>query len=121
MHADEKEVLLKEIFEDLSICTDYILTVLAEIKQNNISNYPIIVLSKMDIQLGVKVIDKKEIDIKWNFNISHLEEFVSKKIVLAEKAKEFIKVYKEHQDHFCLFVTLNEEEADFVYVNKKLI
>ncbi|MFT4643954.1 MAG: hypothetical protein ACI8ZX_000351 [Planctomycetota bacterium] len=121
LHADDKEVLLAEIFEDLNICKVYIDKVLQEIEVNDVSNYPIIVLSKSDLTLGLKIIDKKEIDIKWNFNISHLEEFVIKGLVQEEKAVEFTRVYKEHKIHYCLFITISETEADFAYVKKNQI
>ena len=121
LHATEKEVLLGEIFEDLSITKVYIDKVLEEIKLNDVSNYPIVVLSKQDISLGLKIIDKKELDIKWNFNISHLEEFVIKGVVQNDKAQDFIKVYKEHNTHYCLFITLSETEADFAYVKKQQV
>lgn len=121
LHPTEKELLLAEIFEDLSITKVYIDRVLEEIKLNSVSNYPIIVLSKKDILLGLKIIDKKELDIKWSFNISHLEEFVIKGIVQKDKAQDFIKVYKEHSEHYCLFITLSETEADFAYVKRKQI
>lgn len=121
MHATEKEVLLAEIFEDLSIAKIYIDKVLEEIKDNDVSNYPIIVLSKADILLGLKIIDKKDLELKWNFNISHLEEFVVKGIVQKDKAQDFISVYKEHSAHYCLFITLNEDEADFAYVQKRQV
>lgn len=119
LHPTEKEVLLGEIFEDLSITKVYIDKVLEEIKLNNVSNYPIIVLSKTDILLGLKIIDKKELDINWSFNISHLEEFVIKGVVQKDKAEDFIKVYKEHDEHYCLFITLSKDEADFAYVKKR--
>lgn len=121
LHPTEKEVLLGEIFEDLSITKVYIDKVLEEIKLNDVSNYPIIVLSKSDILLGLKIIDKKELDINWSFNISHLEEFVIKGIVQKDKAEDFINVYKEHDEHYCLFITLTETEADFAYVKKKQV
>lgn len=121
MHATEKEVLLAEIFEDLGVAKVYLDKVLEEIKLNDVSNYPIIVLSKSDILLGLKIIDKKELELNWNFNISHLEEFAVKGIVQKDKAQDFISVYKEHEQHYCLFITLNEDEADFAYVQKRQV
>lgn len=121
MHADDKELLLKEIFEDFSQSKDLVNQVLQEIEDNAISNYPILVLSKEEINLGLKIVDKEDFNLRWNFNISHLEEFVAKGIVLEEKAKEFIAVYKEHSAHYCLFIMLSETEADFAYVQKNQV
>lgn len=118
MHSDDKEIILREIYGDLYLIRDFINKVLIEIKEKDVSNYPIITLSKKEIDLGLKIVDKEDFSLSWNFNISHLEEFVIKGIVVAEKAKEFIKVYKEHSNHFCLFITFSESEADFVYVKK---
>ena len=118
MHADDKEIILQEIYGDIYLTKDFLNKVLNEVKDNDVSNYPIIVLSQKEIVLGVKIVDKEDFDLNWNFNISHLEEFVIKGIVLKEKAKEFIKVYKEHSNHYCLFVTFDESNADFIYVKK---
>lgn len=118
MHADDKEIILREIYGDLYLIKSFITKVLLEVKENDVSNYPIIVLSQKELVLGVKIVDKEDFDLNWNFNISHLEEFVIKGIVLKEKAQDFIKVYKEHTNHFCLFVTFDEKEADFIYVKK---
>jgi len=118
MHADDKELILQGIYENLYLVKDFVNNVLQEIKDKDVSNYPIIALSQKEINLGLKIVDKVDFDLSWNFNISHLEEFVIKGIVLKEKAKEFIKVYKEHNKHYCLFITFDEKEADFVYVKK---
>jgi len=118
MHADDKEIIFREIYGDLYLIKSYIAKVLLEIKDKEVSNYPIIVLNQKDISLGLKIVDKNDFDLSWNFNISHLEEFVIKGIVLKEKVIDFIKVYKEHSNHLCLFVAFNENEADFIYVKK---
>ena len=118
MHPDDKEVILQEIYSDLYYTKNFILKVLNEIKDNKVSNYPIVVLSEKEIDLGIKIVDKNDFKLHWNFYISHLEEFVNKGIVLKEKVKDFTKVYKEHPNHLCLFVTFDETEADFIYVKK---
>lgn len=121
MHPDEKEMYLAEIYQDLAFSKDYLIKILDELKYANVSNYPIFVYTKDSLRLGVDLLSNTQEELKWNVNVSHLEEFVHKGIVLKDKAAQFIKVYKEHADHFCLFVTFSEEEADFVYVSKNLM
>ena len=73
MHADDKELILQGIYENLYLVKDFVNNVLQEIKDKDVSNYPIIALSQKEINLGLKIVDKVDFDLSWNFNISHLE------------------------------------------------
>jgi hypothetical protein len=85
------------------------------IRDQDVSNYPIFVLHQYEMDMGLPVIDKEKNGGKWNINASTLEEFVSKNIIFDDKADDFIKAYKDPDQHICLFV-LSELGANFIYL-----
>ncbi len=88
------------------------------IVDEGISRYPIMVIHKQEIQLGVPLEIEQRLPGGWLINASTLEEFVSKRIVDEEKVGEFRKLYKQHEDHVCLLL-LSELGVQFVFYEKK--
>jgi hypothetical protein len=121
MRIDEE--LYKSLQEDLDICRNYIRQISLGMVKGNVTKYPIFVAMRgeNDVDIGLPIVNRADFDISWNFNASHLEEFVSKGLVLKEKAQDFIKVYKNPADFLCVFVA-EEETASFVFLpyNKDL-
>jgi len=83
-----------------------------------VSNYPIIVVHQQEVEIGIPLQVEKYISGNWSLNASTLEEFVSKKIIEDEKIDEFRKVYKQHENHVCIFI-LSELGAQFIFYEKK--
>lgn len=115
MRIDEE--LYKSLQDDLDICRDYIRQIALGMVKGNVTKYPIFVAirGENDIDVGLPIVNRADFDISWNFNASHLEEFVSKGLVLKEKAQDFIKVYKNPAEFMCVFVA-EEETASFVFL-----
>lgn len=115
MRIDEE--LYKSLQDDLDICRDYIRQISLGMVKGNVTKYPIFVAirGENDIDVGLPIVNRADFDISWNFNASHLEEFVSKGLVLKEKAQDFIKVYKNPAEFMCVFVA-EEETASFVFL-----
>ena len=68
-----------------------------------------------DIDMGLPIVNRTDFDISWNFNASHLEEFVSKGVVVKEKAKDFITTYRNPLEYMCVFVA-EESATSFVFM-----
>lgn len=91
----------------------------AAILDQEVSRYPIFVVHQQNVEIGVVLVDSDRSESIWSIHASTLEEFVSKQIIDAEKAKDFIDVFKVPGKYFCLFV-LSELGANFVFLpNKK--
>jgi hypothetical protein len=118
MTEEGKEELLLQLYEDVSLCKDYLKTLAHEIVTLGISNYPIFVATQENIAIGKLVVNKKELDIQWSFYASHLEDFVIKKIIEMDKVDEFRKLYKENAGQLCLFVVMGEE-FNFIFLPYK--
>ncbi len=111
------EEILASLHQDLNTCRNYIRQVSQGMIKGNVSKYPIFVAmrSQMDIDLGLPIINKEELDLTWSINASHLEDFVNNKIVLQEKAAEFIKNYKSPAEFMCVFIA-EEEMMSFIFM-----
>jgi len=79
-----------------------------------VSNYPVFVAHRQGIELGIPLIDGKQAGISWSYNITTLEELVTKNIIHTDKLKNFKEVYKDPESFICLFV-VEEKGATFVF------
>ena len=86
-----------------------------EIFNQDISKYPIFVISHSEISIGIQLANSEQIKGKWNLYISTLEEFSTKKLIRQERINEFRKIYKDPADYFCLFV-IEDLGSKFVFI-----
>ncbi|MCH2084303.1 MAG: hypothetical protein MK226_18040 [Saprospiraceae bacterium] len=80
-----------------------------------VTNYPIVVLHQADVELGVLLMDGGTVYSKWEIRISSLEEMVAKKVMRSDRVEDFRKVYKDPESFFCLLV-LQEEGMQFIFM-----
>lgn len=115
MELDEE--LYNSLHNDLDVCRDYIKQIAAGMIKGGVSKYPIFIAMRgeMDIDMGIPIVNRADFDISWNLNISHLEDFVNKGVVKAEKAEAFIKAYKNPMEFMCVFVA-EEEMMSFIFM-----
>ncbi|MBX2908451.1 MAG: hypothetical protein KF706_02385 [Chitinophagales bacterium] len=109
------EELLKQLEEDLSVCREYLRQVAIAMRKGEVSNYPIFIAHREEIDLGVPIIHRSEMDLYWSFSASHLEDFVNKKIVVLEKVDDFKNAYRDPATYICIFV-VDAAEGSFVSI-----
>jgi len=88
------------------------------IVDEGISRYPIMVVHKQEVLLGVPLEIRQKLPGGWLINASTLEEFVSKRIIDQDKVDEFRMLYRQHENHICLLL-LSELGAQFIFFEKK--
>lgn len=86
-----------------------------KILQSNASAYPIFVVAKQPVALGISLVDREKQNSNWSINASSLEEFISNKLVFANRVDEFKKTYKDPRQFVCLFV-LSDLGAQYLFV-----
>lgn len=74
------------------------------ITSQEVSLYPIFVLHREEIELGIPIKAYEGELSDWAINASTLEEMVAKQIVQNEKVENFKNIYKPTTSHLCLFV-----------------
>ena len=91
------------------------------ILETEVSKYPILVVYQQEsIEMGVPVINKKDVKGKWSINASTLEEFAMKQVIQTDKIEDFQGIYKDPNHHLCLFV-LSELGAQFIFLDRTKI
>ena len=100
------EEILASLQQDLYACKNYIRQVSQGMLKGSVSNYPIFVAvrSLNDIDLGLPIINRDELELTWSFNASHLEDFVNTNIIHQDKLEDFRKNYKDPNEFMCIFV-----------------
>lgn len=88
------------------------------VQDEGVSNYPIMVVHKQEVEIGIPLEMNFPMPGGWQVNVSTLEEFVSKNVIENEKIEEFRALYKQHENHVCLFV-LSILGAQFVFFEKQ--
>ena len=102
------ESALKPYQKVLSEATDAIL-------DQEVSSYPIFVLTDEMAEIGVPVLDELSTMPTWSVRVSSLEEFSTKQIIRTERVNDFRSIYKDPKSFFCLFI-LERGGAQFVFL-----
>lgn len=84
------------------------------ILHQEVSLYPIFVIAKDDIELGIPLATSKDEDAV-RIHASTLEELAAKRVVEMGKVDHFREIYKDPADFLCLFV-INAEQASFIFI-----
>jgi len=85
-------------------------------RESGMSQYPIFIMHKQVISLGLSLIERSP-KSEWAINVSNAEEFVSKRLIYAEKLEEFKLTYKDPAEFNCFFV-LSDLGAQFLFLAK---
>jgi hypothetical protein len=102
---NEVERLLKSHRSQLADAADTVRT-------ENVSNYPIFVASKTDIEIGIPLLKQGQLPQDWRINASTLEEFHARRIIETEKIDDFRELYRSRKEELCVFVLLPSEESE---------
>ena len=70
----------------------------------DVSRYPMFVVSKSEMEIGLELAHLSRNAGGWNINLSTLEEFVTKNIIADDKIEDFKKIYKSTASHICIFL-----------------
>ena len=111
------EEIFNTLHDDLDVCRDSIRQIALGMIKGSVSKYPVFIATRgeNDIDMGLPVVSRSDFDITWNFNASHLEEFVSKGLVNKDKVADFIKTYRDPEKFMCVFVA-EEGAMSFVFM-----
>jgi hypothetical protein len=101
--------------EDVIACMDYLRQVSGGMVKGNISNYPIFVAHRNELDLGIPITNRLEMDMSWSFSASHLEDFVNKGIIHINKVEVFKGAFKDPGKYLCLFVA-DDDFSNFVFM-----
>lgn len=87
------------------------------ILDQDVSLYPIFVLSAEPVDMGITLIDEAG-PTQWIISASTLEELVTKRIVQEDRLDVFRSVYKDPREHLC-FLILQGGSASIGFLPRK--
>lgn len=90
---------------------------IASVIDQEISKYPIIVVSPVPVEIGVPL--SSQANLEWHINASTLEELYSKNVVAKEKVDDFRDLYKSKSEKNYCFFYVEAESATFIFHPKK--
>ena len=105
MNTSDLEVLKRDFETALPILEPLIQGIL----EQEVSKYPILIATKEVLGLGLPVPGLDNLDLRWQFRISVLEELVQKKVVLREKVDDFKIIFDDPVRKACLLVVTDRD------------
>jgi hypothetical protein len=115
MNQEQQYIQLKE---DLKPYLTMLGKAADSILEQDISKYPIFVVHRYDLELGIPLVVHGDAEPRWSIHVTTLEELVTKRLVQEDKVDNFREVYKDPTDFLCLFAW-NEANASFVFLPRK--
>ena len=113
-----KEEKLLQLKEEISLYLPMMDQAVQTVLDQDVSDYPIFVFHQQEVNIGINVVDREKVKGNWSVNVSTLEEFVSKNLILEENVEKFKIKYESANELFCLFA-LTELGADFIFLPRK--
>lgn len=107
--------LLGLISQDFVKVADQLKEASYQIRKRGFSEYPIFVAVQTELELGVLLIGKTELDNEWSYRASFLDEFVQRNLIGLESIEMFKENYKQPDEYACLFV-IQGDFAGFVFI-----
>jgi len=111
----ENEILLKSVEIQIKSSMKMLSQASDTIIEQGVSSYPIFVLHRLPIEIGISLREAQNLEADWHIRASTLEEFVTRQVIDSDKVDDFKKVYKPTESHLCLFV-VDKSGATFVFL-----
>jgi len=106
---------LGSISSDFVKICDFIKEASYQMRSRKISDYPIFPMSRSEVPVGQLIISPISHQTEWYYNISLIEEFLSRGLVEVEKFELFKQTFKDPDEFCCLFV-VDTETTGFIYI-----
>ncbi len=110
MDQKSLELLKTEITPNFS----HLRQALETIRNEQISNYPLVILSEYPIELGISIFGSQRVGAYF-YSVSTLEELATKKIIQMDKVEDFLKIYNEHEADLCVFL-IQASGGQFIFL-----
>ncbi|GAB4030160.1 hypothetical protein [Spirosoma jeollabukense] len=112
---DVNRELMGAISSDFIKVADQLKEASYQIRKRGFSDYPVFVASRREIPVGQLLIAADEIENKWNYKASFVDEFIQRELIGANSIDLWKENYKAPDEYCCLFV-VHGDFAGFVYI-----
>ncbi|SFC68372.1 hypothetical protein [Spirosoma endophyticum] len=112
---DVNRELMGAISSDFVKVADQLKEASYQIRKRGFSDYPVFVASRREIPVGQLLIAADEIENKWNYKASFVDEFIQRELIGSNSIDLWKENYKAPDEYCCLFV-VHGDFAGFVYI-----
>jgi hypothetical protein len=107
-----------QLEEELKLYRNAMNQALDIILEKGITEYPIFIAHQDTFEVGIPIIKRYEVAGNWNINVSSMEEFLQKRLILPQKLNHFKLTYRPPTDYICFFV-LSELGAQYIFLRRE--
>ncbi len=115
MQQEQESLALKAIRNDLAIVGKTMREFSAHVINEDISRFPVYVAFQDPVAIGKPFLTKEKDNLNWNYNVTILEDFIKRGVVVENKVEEFIQTFGDPEQRACIFIVL-PAEGGFVFV-----
>lgn len=112
-----QETQLEQIRTDLKRVSQTLRSACETVKDEDVSNYPIVLAHQADPPLGIDLLKAEVAETLWSYKITTLEELYARNVIPSENLDNFKQLYKAKDNALCLLV-VDEHGANFVFVEE---
>ncbi|QRR01796.1 hypothetical protein [Dyadobacter sandarakinus] len=107
--------LMGYISEDFIKVADQLKEASYQIRKRGFSENPVFIITNNELELGLLLIDANEMNNRFQYRASFMQEFIERKLIGEESVLLFKENYK-NPDEFCCLFALVGEFSGFVFV-----
>ncbi|MDZ4749276.1 MAG: hypothetical protein SH808_12375 [Saprospiraceae bacterium] len=114
----KKEVYLEQFAEEVNHYHGLMQEAFEGVIDEGVSNYPVFIFHQQEVSVGLPIVDRHQIAGEWSVNISTLEEFYIKGLVVIEKVEEIKAKIIGHPPQYCCLV-LVEGKGSLIFLPRE--
>ena len=111
----EKEAYLERFGDEINHYQALMKEAFDGVINEGVSNYPVFIFHQQEVTVGLPIADCMEIGGLWSVNISTLEEFYIKGVVMIEQVDEIKAKIKGNPPQYCCLV-LAEGKGSLIFL-----
>jgi hypothetical protein len=116
----KKEVYLERFGEEINQYHGLMQEAFEGVINEGVSNYPVFIFHQQEVNVGLPIADRHDIAGEWSVNISTLEEFYIKGLVVMEQVEEIkAKIIGQPPQYCCL--VLAEGKGSLIFLARPII
>jgi hypothetical protein len=119
MHQEQESMALKAIRNDMKLIGPTMRAFSLHVINEEISQFPVYVAFQEVVSIGKPFLSKEKDHLNWNYNVTILEDFVKRGVVLEDKLENFVETYGDPEERACIFIIL-PAEGGFVFLPYEL-
>lgn len=116
----KKEVYLERFGEEVNHYQGLMQEAFEGVINEGVSNYPVFIFHQHEVNVGLPIVDREQVAGGWSVNISTLEEFYIKGLVVIEQVEEIkAKIIGQPPQYCCL--VLAEGKGSLIFLPRVMV